>query len=38
MSKETTVDHYDVIVIGTGAGGSTLVHRLAPTGARILVI
>ena len=24
--------HYDVIVIGTGAGGGTLAHRLAPTG------
>jgi choline dehydrogenase-like flavoprotein len=30
--------HYDLIVIGTGAGGSTLVHRLAPSGKRILVI
>jgi hypothetical protein len=24
---------YDVIVIGSGAGGGTLVHRLAPSGA-----
>jgi choline dehydrogenase-like flavoprotein len=23
---------YDVIVVGSGAGGGTLVHRLAPTG------
>ena len=23
-------DHYDVIIIGTGAGGGTLAHRLAP--------
>ncbi len=22
--------HYDVIIIGTGAGGGTLAHRLAP--------
>ena len=29
---------YDVIVIGTGAGGGTLVHRLAPSGKRILVL
>ena len=31
-------DHYDVIVIGSGAGGGTLVHRLAPSGKRILLI
>ena len=30
--------HYDVIVIGTGAGGGTLAHRLAPSGKRILVL
>jgi choline dehydrogenase-like flavoprotein len=30
--------HYDVIIIGTGAGGGTLLHRLAPTGKRILVL
>jgi len=29
---------YDVIVIGSGAGGGTLVHELAPTGIRILVV
>jgi len=27
--------HYDVIIIGTGAGGGTLAHRLAPTGKRV---
>ena len=26
-------DHYDVIVIGTGAGGGTLPHTLASVGA-----
>jgi choline dehydrogenase-like flavoprotein len=31
-------DHYDFIVIGTGAGGGTLAHALAPTGARILLL
>jgi choline dehydrogenase-like flavoprotein len=31
-------DRYDVIIIGTGAGGGTLAHRLAPTGARILML
>lgn len=30
--------HYDVIIIGTGAGGGTLAHRLAPSGKRILVL
>jgi choline dehydrogenase-like flavoprotein len=29
---------YDVIVIGSGAGGGTLVHQLAPSGARILLL
>ena len=28
--------HYDVIIIGTGAGGGTLAWALAPTGKRIL--
>src|SRR5580765_1813747 len=31
-------DHYDVIVIGTGAGGGTLAHTLAQSGARILLL
>jgi choline dehydrogenase-like flavoprotein len=31
-------DHYDVIIIGTGAGGGTLAHRLASSGRRILVL
>ncbi|MDI2125053.1 GMC oxidoreductase [Yinghuangia seranimata] len=30
--------HYDVIVIGTGAGGGTLAHRLASTGTRVLLL
>jgi choline dehydrogenase-like flavoprotein len=30
--------HYDVIVIGTGGGGGSLLHRLAPSGKRILVL
>lgn len=29
---------YDVIIIGTGAGGGTLAHRLAPSGARVLLL
>ncbi|MEH2202323.1 GMC family oxidoreductase [Nostoc sp.] len=31
-------EHYDIIIIGTGAGGGTLAHRLAPTGKKILVL
>jgi choline dehydrogenase-like flavoprotein len=31
-------DHYDVIVIGSGAGGGTIAHALAPTGKRILLL
>lgn len=30
--------HYDVIIIGTGAGGGTLAHRLAPSGKRVLIL
>ncbi len=30
--------HYDLIVIGSGPGGASLVHRLAPTGKSILLI
>jgi choline dehydrogenase-like flavoprotein len=32
------MDRYDVIVIGTGAGGGTLAHRLAPSGKKILLL
>jgi len=32
------MDRYDVIVIGTGAGGGTLAWKLAPTGRRILLL
>jgi choline dehydrogenase-like flavoprotein len=31
-------ERYDVIIIGTGAGGGTLAHTLAPTGKRILLL
>ncbi|HEX4716963.1 MAG TPA: GMC family oxidoreductase [Thermoleophilaceae bacterium] len=31
-------EHYDVIVIGSGAGGGTLVHKLAPSGKKILLL
>jgi choline dehydrogenase-like flavoprotein len=35
MAQDT---QYDVIIIGTGAGGGTLAHHLAPSGKRILLI
>lgn len=31
-------DHYDVVIIGSGAGGGTLAWKLAPSGKRILLI
>jgi choline dehydrogenase-like flavoprotein len=31
-------EEYDVIVIGTGAGGGTLAHTIAPSGKRILLL
>ena len=31
-------EEYDVIVIGSGAGGGTLAHTLAPSGKRILLL
>ncbi|HEY9640599.1 MAG TPA: GMC family oxidoreductase [Coleofasciculaceae cyanobacterium] len=30
--------HYDLIIIGTGAGGGTLAYKLAPTGKKILIL
>jgi choline dehydrogenase-like flavoprotein len=32
------MDRYDVIIIGSGAGGGTLVNRLAPSGKKILLL
>ena len=34
----STVETYDVIIIGTGAGGGTLARHLAPSGKRILLV
>jgi choline dehydrogenase-like flavoprotein len=31
-------ESYDVIVIGTGAGGGTLARHLAPSGKRVLLL
>jgi choline dehydrogenase-like flavoprotein len=37
--RENAVDKaYDIIIIGTGAGGSTIAHSLAPTGKKILIL
>jgi choline dehydrogenase-like flavoprotein len=33
-----STDHYDVIIIGSGAGGGTLALKLAPSGKRILIL
>lgn len=30
--------HYDVIIVGTGAGGGTLAYKLAGTGKKILIL
>lgn len=30
--------YYDVIIVGTGAGGGTLAHKLASTGKKILIL
>jgi choline dehydrogenase-like flavoprotein len=31
-------EHYDAIVVGSGAGGGTLAHTLALSGKRILLL
>ncbi len=31
-------ERYDVIIIGTGAGGGTLAHTLASSGKKILLL
>jgi choline dehydrogenase-like flavoprotein len=38
MLIATDGEHYDIIIIGTGAGGGTLLHRLAPSGKKILIL
>ena len=30
--------HYDIVIIGSGAGGGTMAHALAASGARILLV
>ena len=36
--RPSVTDHYDVVIIGSGAGGGTLAWKLAPTGKRILLL
>ena len=31
-------NHYDIIIIGTGSGGSTMAYKLAPGGKKILIL
>jgi choline dehydrogenase-like flavoprotein len=31
-------EHFDIVIIGTGAGGGTMAHALAGRGARLLVV
>ena len=31
-------EHYDVVIVGSGAGGGTLAHKLAPSGKRVLLL
>ena len=31
-------NHYDIIIIGTGSGGSTMAYKLAPSGKKILIL
>ncbi len=38
MTELSTSTRYDVIIIGTGAGGGTLAHALASSGKRILLL
>src|SRR5206468_1296709 len=37
-ARGVLMDRYDVIIIGTGAGGGTLARSLAPSGKRILLL
>jgi choline dehydrogenase-like flavoprotein len=32
------MNNYDIIIIGTGSGGSTMAYKLAPTGKKILIL
>ena len=36
--RRLALESDDVIIIGTGAGGGTLAHRVAPSGKRLLIL
>ena len=36
--KKYKMKHYDIIIVGSGAGGSTLAYKLADSGKNILII
>ena len=38
IETENPAARYDLIVVGSGPGGASLAHRLAPTGKRILIL
>ncbi len=38
MPGQSSDGRYDVIIIGSGAGGGTLAYRLAPSGKKILIL
>ncbi len=35
---ERATEHFDVVIVGSGAGGGTMAHALSSTGARILLL
>jgi choline dehydrogenase-like flavoprotein len=36
--EDGMAEHYDAIIVGTGAGGGTLAHTMAPSGKKILML
>jgi len=38
VSRPPTPERFDVIILGSGAGGGTMAQALAPSGARILLV
>src|SRR5690349_2439486 len=38
VTTQRAAKHYDVVVIGSGAGGATLAQRLAASGKSILIL